>query len=307
MGFLYLPPFRVQGVSIAGEETAVQVPELGVSFDIGRCPRGALTCGFVALTHGHMDHSAGIAYYFSQRHFQGMGVGTVVCPQALEQPIHNVMRAWVDLEAQKTPYHVIALPPDGEVEIRHHTVLRAFATLHTVPSLGFVVVEKRGKLRPDLVGQPQEAILAAKNRGESVTVPHDVPLVCYLGDTMWGPHFDRPDVLGASILITECTFLEPGHQGKAAIGQHLHLDDIVRLLRRSTAKAVVLTHVSRRTHMGEVRKQIEEMVSAEDRARLFLLMDSRHGRRSTDPPADAESPAGPAPAPPPGAPNSTEA
>jgi ribonuclease Z len=294
MGCVSVPPFRVQGVSIAGEETAVQVPELGVCFDIGRCPRMALTSGHVALSHGHMDHSAGIAYYFSQRHFQGMGVGTVVCHPAIEQAIHNVMHAWVDLEAQKTPYNVIGLPPDGEVEVRNNTVLRGFATLHTVPSLGFVVVEKRSKLRPDLVGQPQAAILAAKNRGESVAVMHEVPLVCYTGDTMWGPHFDRPDVLEASILIAECTFLEPGHQSKAAIGQHLHLDDIVHLLKRSTAKAVILTHVSRRTHMSLVRKQIEEAVSAEDRQRLYLLMDSRPQRRSTDRPRGGESPAGPA-------------
>jgi ribonuclease Z len=208
------------------------------------------------------------------------------------------MRAWVDLEAQKTPYNVIGLAPDGEVEIKNHTILRAFATLHTVPSLGFVVLERRSKLRADLLGKPQEAILAAKNRGENITVQQEVPLVCYTGDTMWGPHFDRPDVLGASILIVECTFLEPGHQSKAAIGQHLHLDDIVRLLKRSTAKAVVLTHVSRRTHMIEVRKQIVEMVSAEDRARLYLLMDSRHGRHAGDPPMGTEPPGTAAPAPP---------
>jgi ribonuclease Z len=288
MGLVSLPPFRVQGVSIAGEETAVQVPELGVCFDIGRCPRTALTSGHVALSHGHMDHSAGIAYYFSQRHFQGMGVGTIVCHPAIEQAIHNVMHAWVDLEAQRTPYNVIGLAPDGEVEIKNHIALRGFGTLHTVPSLGFIVVEKRTKLRPDLVGLPQSAILEAKNRGESVSVPHEVPLVCYTGDTMWGPHFDRPDVLAASILITECTFLEPGHQSKAAVGQHLHLDDVVHLLKRSTATAVVLTHVSRRTHISVVRKQIEDALSPEDRARVYLLMDSRP-RRSADRSRGAEA------------------
>ena len=71
MGFLYLPPYRVQGVSIAGEETVIQIPELDVCFDVGLVPRAALTSKYVALTHGHMDHSAGISYYFSQRNFQG--------------------------------------------------------------------------------------------------------------------------------------------------------------------------------------------------------------------------------------------
>ena len=91
LGYLVFPPLRVQGLSIAGEESVVQAPEMDVCFDIGRCPRAALASKYVALTHGHMDHAAGLAYYYSQRNFQGMGVGTVICPPALEQPIHNLM------------------------------------------------------------------------------------------------------------------------------------------------------------------------------------------------------------------------
>ena len=117
-GFLYLPPYRVQGYSIAGEETFVQVPELDVCFDIGRAPRPALTSNFVAMSHGHMDHAAGLAYYFSQRFFQGMGEGTVVCHPQLAEAIEAVMNAWVGIERQKTPFNIIPIEPDGEVEIK---------------------------------------------------------------------------------------------------------------------------------------------------------------------------------------------
>src|SRR5262245_1685831 len=79
VGFLYIPPYRVQGVSIAGEQTVVQVPELDVCFDIGLCPRIALSSPYVALSHGHMDHVGGLPYYFSQRMFQKMGMGRCVC------------------------------------------------------------------------------------------------------------------------------------------------------------------------------------------------------------------------------------
>lgn len=282
LGFLYIPPLRIQGLSIAGEESVVQVPELDVCFDIGRCPKTVLSSPHVALTHGHMDHSAGIAYYFSQRMFQGMGVGTLICHPALEQPIHNLMKAWIDIEAQRTPYKLVPLEPDAEIEVKNHIFLRAFATNHTVPSLGFVLIERRGKLRADLVGLPQEKLLELKKKGETITQTIDIPLVCYTGDTTWGPHFDRPDVLNAKILITECTFLEPGHRERATVGKHLHLEHIVELLGRTKAEAVVLTHLSRRTNMGSARKEIDAAIPADQRERVHVLMDSRGNRDRYD-------------------------
>ena len=278
LGFLYLPPYRIQGISVAGEQTVVQVPELDVCFDIGACPRPALTSPYVALTHGHMDHSAAIAYYFSQRQFQGMGVGTLVCPPQLKKPIGQVMAAWVDVEGQRTSYNLAALAPDEELEVKNNIYLRAFDTRHTAASQGYVLLERRSKLRSDLAGLPQEKIVELKKQGETVTQTLEIPLVCYTGDTAWGPHFDRPDVLAAKILITECTFTDPDHRRRAEVGKHLHLDDVVRLLERSTAEAIVLTHLSRRTHIAAVRKQLDQTMAPENLDRVHLLMDSRANR-----------------------------
>ncbi len=278
LGFVYVHPYRIQGISIAGEETFVQVPELGVCFDIGRAPRSALSSDFVALSHGHMDHSAGLAYYFSQRHFQGVGTGTVLCHPSLEKPIHNVMNAWIDLEAQRTPYNVIALEPDQQHEIKNNIMLRAFATRHTVPSLGYVAIELRSKLREEYIGLAQPKLVELKKQGVEITKINEIPLVCFTGDTMWGDHFDRPDVLNAKVLITECTFLDPEHRDRADVGKHLHLEHIVRLMEASKAEAVILTHLSRRTHIVEARRMIYDAVPKEHHDRLLVLMDSRSNR-----------------------------
>jgi ribonuclease Z len=279
LGFLYVPPYRIQGLSVAGEQTVIQVPELDVCFDIGLCPRPALSSNYVALSHAHMDHAAALTYYFSQRHFQGMGTGTVVCHPALEASIHGLMEAWVPLEAQRTPYKVIPLADGQQVEIKNNIYLRGFETRHTVPSLGFVLMEMRSKLRPEFVGMPQEQLVELKNRGTEITQLLEIPLICYTGDTAWGPHFDRPDVLGAKVLIAECTFTEPGHRSRANVGKHLHLEHIVELLEKSSAEAVVLVHLSRRTQMGGVRKEIDAAIPPQHRERVLVLMEGRANKQ----------------------------
>ena len=67
---LEMGDFTLAGYSVAGEESVIIAPELDCVFDIGKCPREALTVNHVLLSHGHMDHAAGLAYYFSQRTFQ---------------------------------------------------------------------------------------------------------------------------------------------------------------------------------------------------------------------------------------------
>ncbi|MHC4373527.1 MAG: MBL fold metallo-hydrolase, partial [Planctomycetota bacterium] len=77
----------VLGYSVAGEETVIGMPQLDVCFDIGKAPDQLIALNHVLLTHGHMDHAAGIAYYLSHRKFNGMSAGTVLTPQNTVKPI----------------------------------------------------------------------------------------------------------------------------------------------------------------------------------------------------------------------------
>src|SRR3954462_5017412 len=94
---LPLGAVHVVGYSVAGEETVCQIPELGISFDIGRCPHFALTSDIVCISHGHMDHSAGVPYYLSPRYFQGMRAGKIILPREIEPHVDRMLRAWRDV------------------------------------------------------------------------------------------------------------------------------------------------------------------------------------------------------------------
>ncbi len=274
-GFVYVPPFRVQGISVAGEQTVVQIPELDVCFDIGMCPRFALTSNYVAISHGHMDHVGGLPYYFSQRIFQGIGVGTCVCHKALAKPIADMMKAWVPLENQRTEHRIVGLDPDEQVEVKNNIMLRGLEVSHTVPSMGFALVEKRSKLREEFLNQPQEKLRELKANGVEITRQLEIPLVAYTGDTEFGPFLFRDEFAKAKIVVAECTFFEPDHRDRAKIGKHMHIDDIRALLSVWTAEAIILTHVSRRTNLAQVREAMRDSFGDDQASRIHLLMDHR--------------------------------
>lgn len=278
LGFLYIPPFRVQGISVAGETTAVQVPELDVCFDMGACPRPMLASKYVAISHGHMDHVGALAYYCSQRTFQGMGTGKIVCDARLAKPIHRMMEGFIELEQQVTPYELIPLAADKEVEIKNNVVLRGFALEHGTPAFGYSVVEKRSKLKPEYADFPQEKLRELKQRGVEITRILEVPLVAYLGDTAPCPALVREDVRRAQIVISECTFTDPEHKDRAKAGHHLHLDDIAEWLGVLECEALVLTHLSRRSHLNQAKQRLREIISPEMANKTHFLMDHRANR-----------------------------
>lgn len=279
VGFVYQPPYRVQGISVAGEQTVIQVPELDIVFDMGTCPRVALASPYVAVSHGHMDHVGGLPYYFSQRMFQRMGVGTCICHPAIGRAVRGMMDAWVDLERQHTQYEVVELGPDEQMEIKNNVMLRAIEVNHTVPALGYALVERRSKLREEFREQPQERLRELRSQGVEITRTLEIPLVAYTGDTEFGPALFRDEFAKARVVISECTFFDPDHRSRAAVGKHLHVEDLARLVEVWEAEAIVLVHLSRRTHLSEAREHLRRLIGPEHAQRVHLLMDHRTNRQ----------------------------
>lgn len=298
LGFLYLPPYRLFGESIAGEATCLQVPEFDLGFDIGVCPRAMLSCKHLAITHGHMDHIGGLAYFCSQRRFQGMGTGKIICDERIAPAIKRMMDGYVDLERQRTPYELIPIKPDQSIEIKPNIFLRGFETEHTCPSFGYTVSERRTKLKPEFTDFPQEKLRELKERGIEITRSFEIPIVAYTGDTAPGPHLVREDVRKAQILITECTFLEPDHKERARVGMHMHVDDLAEWLRVVESQYVVLVHISRRTDMSMARQRIAQISGPKMADRIHFLMDYKGNREKYERQvAEAEAKEGKRPAP----------
>lgn len=265
--------FHLIGYSVGGEETVVQAPEMNVCFDIGRCPFFALNSDYLCLTHGHMDHVAGIGYFLSQRMFQGMKPATILLPRELEAPLENLLRSWREVERQATPYKLVPMQPGQLFEPRRDFGIRAWAAHHGGPSLAYVILSIREKLKPEFSQLTGPQLVELKKRGTEIQYRVEVPLIAFVGDTTAGPIFDQPDIRDAQVLITECTFFDAQHRAKSKAGKHLHMDQFAEILPSLRNQHIVIGHVTRRTALRRAKHLLRKRIGDEAMARIVFLMD----------------------------------
>jgi len=115
---IQIDDLTIIGYSVAGEETVVAMPQLDVCFDIGKAPDQVISINNVLLTHGHMDHAAGIAYYLSHRNFCGQNAGTILAPENLLGPMRQIISAWSKMDGNKVPANLVGVKPGDEYQIK---------------------------------------------------------------------------------------------------------------------------------------------------------------------------------------------
>jgi ribonuclease Z len=248
---------RVRGVSIAGRETWFHLPTFHLAFDLGRCPTELVPLSRVFLSHGHLDHGAGLAYWASQRTLFKLAGGVVhTAPEAVEA-WRRVLDLHAELERVRYTAVVELMAPGESVEVRRDAAVTAFRADHRVPALGFLVSEKRNRLRPELRGLSESEVRARTAAGEAVSDLVTRPVIAYSGDTAKGIFALAPkEAFRAKVFLLECTFVEERHRDRAADWGHLHLEDVAEHAGMFENEVLVLTHLTLRTSPGEIRKEI---------------------------------------------------
>lgn len=274
---------RLLGFSLAGEETYIVAPELNLTFDLGRAQRDTLTVDHVFLTHGHMDHAAGIAYYFSQRMFIDNQPGHLYAPRALVEPIQRLLRVWADIDGHEPPANIHPAEPGVDIALRRDLIVRPFHVNHpchrhdrsVIQALGYTAIEVRHKLLDEYQDLTGPQIVELKKQGVQITRRVEIPLVTYCGDTAAGPFLDLDFVRNSRVLLLECTFIEPDHRDRARAGYHMHISDLPAVLARLNNEKIVLIHLSRRTALSAAKATLHRELSPELAERVTFLMEHR--------------------------------
>jgi ribonuclease Z len=274
---------RLIGSSLAGEETVVIAPELNLAFDFGRAPREIVAIDHVFLTHGHMDHAAGVAYYFAQRMFVDNPPGHLYMPGYLVEPVHQLLRDWADVDGHEPPAHLHAVEPGVDVPLRRDLVVRPFEVNHpcrrpdrtAAPALGYAAVEVRQKLIPEYQSLTGPQLVELKQQGVQITRRVEIPRVAYSGDTAVGDFLGLDCVRRAKVLLLECTFVEPDQVDRARAGNHLHVRDLPAILPGLANERILLTHLTRRTALSEARTWLRRELGEAWDERVSFFMEHR--------------------------------
>lgn len=286
-----LDNIRLVGSSVAGAETYLAAPELNLAFDVGRAPHDVLCAEHVFLTHGHMDHAAGVAYYFSQRMFLDNQPGTMYLPAPLLSPIRELLRLWGEIDGGIPKANLVAAQAGMDIPLRRDLLVRPFEVNHpmrrrdrsVVHALGYCAIEVRKKLREEFAGLDGPQLVELKKKGVEIEHRLEVPLVAYCGDTGPGDFLRLPCVADARVLVLECTFVEPDHRDRARAGNHMHVSHFRDFVHELRNEHILLIHLTRRTHLADARDRLRKEVGDEQMKRISFLME--HRRRRRPPPA----------------------
>jgi ribonuclease Z len=261
----------IEGYSRAAVQTYWRVPELKVGFDLGAHPWEFMGTATWMLTHTHLDHAAALPVYVARRRMMRMDPPTLYVPAEAVDDLRRLLVVWQRLDRGRMLCTLNGVSPGQEIELSREHVVTVFRTSHTIPSVGYLVWDRRHKLKEEYHGLSGNEIRDLRLGGVAVTREVRVPLLAYTGDTAPDALDAFPPVYQAKVLITELSFILASHRReKIHKFGHIHLDDLIERKDRFRNELIICGHFSTRYNAAQVQKLLDRKLPAELRDRLRI-------------------------------------
>jgi ribonuclease Z len=248
----------IEGWSRAAVQSYWRIPELKLGFDLGAQPWDFMGTPNWFVSHSHLDHIAALPVYVARRRMMKMEPPTIYLPIECVEDVRRLLLVMQRLDRGRQTCDLVGVEPGVEIELSRELVVTTFATSHTIASCGYVVWDRRMKLKDEYLGLPGDKIRDLRLGGTPVTREVRTPLIAYTGDTSPKGLDDCPAAFEAKVLITEMSFIRPNHRRKKIhkFG-HMHLDDFLERAERFKNELIVAAHFSTRYHPQEVLRMLD--------------------------------------------------
>lgn len=249
----------IEGYSRAAVQSYWRIPELKLGFDLGAHPWDFMGTPTWLISHAHLDHIAALPLYVARRRLMKMSKPKIILPAYLCKPVRKMLDSFESLDRGRLPCELVGVVANDEIELSRELVLKVLPTRHTVTSVGYVVFERRKKLKPEYLELSGEQIRDLRESGTEISEEIRIPMVGYTGDTSPAGLDENPLFYETKVLITEMTFVAPEHR-KHLIHKngHMHLDDFVERQDKFKNELVIAGHFSTRYSRRQAEKVVRE-------------------------------------------------
>ncbi len=244
-----------------------------IGFDLGAQPWDFMGTSTWFVSHTHLDHIAALPVYVARRRMMKMDPPTIYLPDHAVDAVGRLLDVYRQLDRGRLPCELIPVKAGDEIELSRELVVTAAAVKHTVPALGYIVWERKQKLKPEYVDLRGDQIRDLKNSGVEITNEIRVPELAYLGDSAPAGLDNCPEMYEARVLISEMTFAAPSHR-KELIHKtgHMHLDDYVERKDRFKNERIIVGHFSTRYNSRQIRQLVSKALPDMLGERLYLWL-----------------------------------
>ncbi|EGZ15889.1 hypothetical protein PHYSODRAFT_316061 [Phytophthora sojae] len=247
--------YRLHLRCVAGIESCCYVDAVDVAFDLGYLVDRVVSKSHVFITHGHVDHIGALVAHAARRALQKQKPAQYFVPAHLVPHLESILQSTAAMQGDEPfPAQLVPLQAYDEVHVSPKYMVRAVPTTHRVPSLGYILFEKRNRLKSEYRELPGPEIAALKRSGQTITSAELTPEIAYTGDTTIEAFTAASDdermrdLLRVKVLITEATYADGKMTVQDAVARgHMHLDQLAEhehLFQR--VGTLVLVHFSAR-------------------------------------------------------------
>jgi ribonuclease Z len=248
----------IEGYSRAAVQTYWRIAELKLGFDLGAHPWDFMGTPNWLISHCHLDHIAALPLFVARRRLMKMEPPTIIMPRYALGAARAMLDSFTPLDRGKFPCKLIGMAGGERFDLTREIVIEAYDMDHRIPSLGFIVNDRRKKLKPEFSHCSGEEIRDLRAEGVEVVNEILVPLVGYTGDTSPRGLDRNPAFYETKILIAEMTFLADDHQMQFIHKNgHTHLVDFVKRKDNFKNELIIASHFSTRYSRREAHELIK--------------------------------------------------